>query len=177
MTSPTPGPATTSRAGILEAVWQVIATRGIDSVSFRAVANAAGVSVGRVQHYFPTRTVLIRAAARHMITVAEEAHPDVDAWTMLTHAFVGAELHRHGTGIYYAFIAASATDPEIRETLRAAREGVAGVLAEDVGPEEAARLLALAEGLTLHVHLGMITAAEAEEHVRAALDTAMRGRA
>ncbi|WIM71803.1 TetR family transcriptional regulator [Corynebacterium suedekumii] len=64
-----------SAPDILVAVWQVIATRGIDAVSFRSVAAAADVSVGRVQHHFPTRTGLIRAAARHMIDSASEALP------------------------------------------------------------------------------------------------------
>lgn len=170
MTSPTHDPAAASRAGILFAVWQVIASRGIDAVSFRAVAAAAGVSVGRVQHHFPTRTALIRAAARHMIDSAEQAHPDADTWTMLTHTFDGAAERRYGTGIYYAFIAASATDPEIRETLREARAGVAAALASEVGAPAADRLLALSEGLTLHVHLGLLTPTQAEEQVRAALD-------
>ena len=38
------------RSEITMALWLVIYEEGIDGVSFRAVARAAGVSVGRVQH-------------------------------------------------------------------------------------------------------------------------------
>lgn len=159
---------------ILVAVWQVIATRGIDAVSFRSVASAADVSVGRVQHHFPTRAGLIRAAARHMIDSASDAFPEPDAWTLLTHPFAGAEGRRAGTAVYYAFVAASATDPEIRRTLHDARAGVVEALAREVGEPVAARLVALAEGLTLHIHLGMLTSEAAEARMREALD-ACRG--
>ena len=163
-----------SAPDILVAVWQVIATRGIDAVSFRSVAAAAGVSVGRIQHHFPTRTGLIRAAARHMIDSASAAFPEADARTLLTHPFSGAEGRRSGTAVYDAFVAASATDPEIRRTLRDARAAVSEALAREVGESAAARLLALAEGLTLHLHLGMLTSAAAQTLMGEALDSCRR---
>ena len=51
------------RTEIVHALWQVIYLKGIDGVSFRSVAEAAGISVGRVQHYFPSRSELILEGA------------------------------------------------------------------------------------------------------------------
>lgn len=61
-----------SRTQIVQAVWAVIAAEGIEGVSMRSVARAAGVSVGRIQHHFGSRADLVRASARAMIDGAAE---------------------------------------------------------------------------------------------------------
>ena len=43
------------RDEICRAVWTVIARDGVEAVTLRAVAHTAGVSVGRIQHYYPNR--------------------------------------------------------------------------------------------------------------------------
>jgi AcrR family transcriptional regulator len=48
-------------SGVLE---RVIDERGLEGASIRAVAAAAGVSIGTVQHYFPTKDDLLRHAYR-----------------------------------------------------------------------------------------------------------------
>lgn len=58
------------RASIIAGVWRVILTRGISGASVRAVADAAGVSLGLVKHYFPTKSSLSHASARTMIEVS-----------------------------------------------------------------------------------------------------------
>ncbi|MDA8368263.1 MAG: TetR/AcrR family transcriptional regulator [Nocardiopsaceae bacterium] len=50
------------RREVLEAVFTIVDTEGTDHVSIRRVADTAGVSVGRVQHYFPTKEELLSAA-------------------------------------------------------------------------------------------------------------------
>lgn len=40
----------------------IVATRGLSAVSLTAVAEQAGVSTGRVQHYFATKRELTEAA-------------------------------------------------------------------------------------------------------------------
>ena len=45
------------RGAILEAVFAIVDAEGTHQVSIRRVAERAGVSVGRVQHYFPTTTL------------------------------------------------------------------------------------------------------------------------
>jgi len=46
------------RAHIAHAVWR-LAARGLERVSLREVAAEAGVSMGRVQHYFPTKDEML----------------------------------------------------------------------------------------------------------------------
>lgn len=59
------------RTEIVHALWLVIYTRGIDAVTFRAVADAAGISIGRVQHYFPSREALVLEGCRQLVAGAE----------------------------------------------------------------------------------------------------------
>src|SRR5699024_11413882 len=54
------------RTEIVHALWQVIYLSGIDAVSFRSVAEAAGISIGRVQHYFPSRRELVLEGCRQI---------------------------------------------------------------------------------------------------------------
>ncbi|MGI5271034.1 TetR/AcrR family transcriptional regulator [Nonomuraea sp. CA-218870] len=55
------------RTRIAEALWGIAASRGLEAVSMREVATAAGMSIGLVQHYFASKdemllyaTVLLR---------------------------------------------------------------------------------------------------------------------
>lgn len=50
------------REQLAEAVWQLAAERGLESVSLREVALAAGVSLGRVQRSFGTKDEMLRYA-------------------------------------------------------------------------------------------------------------------
>ncbi|PPF22307.1 TetR/AcrR family transcriptional regulator, partial [Rathayibacter sp. AY1A7] len=51
-----------SRSDILSAVVAVLSTRGAEHLSIRTVAAEAGVSVGAVQHHFPTKQALLAGA-------------------------------------------------------------------------------------------------------------------
>lgn len=55
---------------LAEAALRVIGRAGIDSVTHRAVAAEAGVSLGAVTHHFPTRDAIVDAALR--LAVARE---------------------------------------------------------------------------------------------------------
>ncbi len=57
------------RERILQATAACIAEHGIDGATIRLVAKQAGVSVGMVQYYFPTKKELI--AATHLSAVQE----------------------------------------------------------------------------------------------------------
>ncbi|MEQ8747925.1 TetR/AcrR family transcriptional regulator [Pyruvatibacter sp.] len=52
------------RAELVEASWQVIATQGLEGVTMRRVADAAGCTTGRITHYFADREALVLAALR-----------------------------------------------------------------------------------------------------------------
>ncbi len=74
------------RRHIAEAVWRIAASRGLEAVSLREVAAEAGVSMGRVQHYFKTKDRMILFACEYMVELAGRgareliaASPDPDA--------------------------------------------------------------------------------------------------
>jgi AcrR family transcriptional regulator len=71
-------------ATIIDALNAIAARRGLDSITIREVAAEAGISVGRVQHYFPTKDeMLLRALteltdriARRLRNAVGELGPD-----------------------------------------------------------------------------------------------------
>lgn len=179
------------RTTILLAVLRVIATRGLGAVSIRAVAAEAGVSVGRVQHYFISKRELIRATTAFMISAAEAQHFDTgtprsvadDLWVVLTHAIPLAAGSPAGTSVFYSLVAASVADPDLAAILSEAKAGVEELVARQLtelvpslsDPQSGARnLLALSDGLTLQVLIGHLTADQAHATLRAALDTYMK---
>lgn len=175
------------RIAILLAVLRVVGTRGLGAVSIRSVAAEAGVSVGRVQHYFASKRELIRATVAFRISAAEARHVDVEQarppedelWALLGHGIPLAADAPVGTSVFYSFVAASVADPEIAGILAEAKAGVEGLVAQLLGElnsaltdplEKARRLIALSDGLTLQVLIGHLTAAQARECLRAALE-------
>lgn len=185
-------PPGASRRAILWAVWRVVAEKGIAGVSVRSVAAAAGVSAGRVQHHFPTKTALLRASVAEMLASAEEAHlgavrgrdARTELWLLLAHAIPRAAESRAGTSVFYSFVAAGVADPEIARMLAEAKSGVeseaAAVLTRLGSPAGRARadarhLLAVADGLVLRVLIGDLTADDAEACLRRAVDAALEG--
>lgn len=50
------------RQELIEASWRVIATEGLEGVTMRKIATAAGCTTGRLTHYFADREALILAA-------------------------------------------------------------------------------------------------------------------
>lgn len=128
------------RTEIVHALWLVIYTRGIDAVTFRAVADAAGISIGRVQHYFPSREALVLEGCRQLVAGAEiddEAELDgaagdgsgkmeeagdvagadpVDALRTFVRAFIPAgEAMRVGASVWFTYVAKAVGDPLIAE--------------------------------------------------------------
>ncbi|WP_338886348.1 TetR/AcrR family transcriptional regulator [Rhodococcus sovatensis] len=70
---------TERRQRIFEAVFDVVVESGIEQVTLRAVADAAGLAIGSVRHYFPARDELIAAASNEIIdrvSARIEAHRD-----------------------------------------------------------------------------------------------------
>ncbi|MFJ8470288.1 TetR/AcrR family transcriptional regulator, partial [Streptomyces swartbergensis] len=49
------------RTSLLDAAETVLVAKGNASASLRTIADAAGVRIGHLQHYFPTRADLIKA--------------------------------------------------------------------------------------------------------------------
>lgn len=53
---------------IRDAALTLFAQRGTEAASLRAIAKAAGVSVGSVQHYFGTKANLVKAVDDHVLS-------------------------------------------------------------------------------------------------------------
>lgn len=52
------------RAALTAVLLELVAEHGIEGASVRAVAARAGVSIGTVQHYFPTKDAMLQHAYR-----------------------------------------------------------------------------------------------------------------
>jgi AcrR family transcriptional regulator len=180
---------------ILVAVWRVVAAQGLGAVSFRSVAKEAGVSPGRVQHYFGSKEELIRASVELMISSAEDLHreatdegdPADELWQLLTHAIPQAAASPAGTSVFYSFVAASVADPGVARILADAKHGVRDEIAALLHTLRARRgapgspsaipvdraaqeLLAMSDGVTLGVLIGNLTPDQARATLRGALD-------
>ena len=138
------------RSEITMALWSVIYEEGIDGVSFRAVARAAGVSVGRVQHYFSSKHQLVLHGCRRMVAAAVEDHgtaevPDdprsaqEELLTYLSGTLHSGEEFRIGASVWASYQAQAVSDPAIAEIVVCAMKRREDLLAE---------LLAAARGAT-----------------------------
>lgn len=174
---------------IVHALWQVIAEHGIEGVSLRVVAQAAGVSIGRIQHYFASREALVLAGLDRLIAQAVGAYDGTagsPARDRLLHVLIQqvprTEQGRIGVAVWYAYLASAITNVRIREVLaEALRVGEAECATHvrairGVGDAEALaaarRLLALSDGLTLRVLVGGLDADHAIAVLRAEVNAA-----
>lgn len=60
------------RREIAAATWQAIDELGVDGTTMRAIAERAGCTIGRLNHYFDSREDMLVAALRHAHTCAAE---------------------------------------------------------------------------------------------------------
>lgn len=60
-------PPSDTRQRVLDALLMIISERGLDQVSLREVATAAGVSVGTVQYYGRSKDEMLQMAFEHLI--------------------------------------------------------------------------------------------------------------
>lgn len=158
-------------AHVLDAALDVIATRGFDGLSVRAVAARAGVSSAQVQYYFRSKDELLAAAFEYVgADVARRAELVETSGTRreLLRALLEVwlpldEARTRSARVWLAYTAAAATSPSLgpmNATMDARlRTGFADVLSEArAGGElgagvdvevEAALLLAVVDGLVL----------------------------
>lgn len=171
------------QSAIILGVWRVILERGISGVSVRAVADAANVSVGLVQHYYRSKDLLIRASARAMVAGAADRYGEVSSTGesirhLVTHAIPTSDRERDGVIVWHAYLAGCVADPVLAQILRDAKSGqereLATRLAETMPTPKAyvmARtVIALADGLAERVIMGNLTGSEAVEAALTALD-------
>ncbi|WP_229069721.1 TetR/AcrR family transcriptional regulator [Actinoplanes sp. DH11] len=141
---------------LTEAVFAVISTQGFEAVSLRDVAQQAGVSMGTVQHYFPTKQQMLSFALSHMrervlarlqATVGALREPTRrDLIRAATAVMLPVDpAGREEACVNIAFFSAATVTPAYAEQLR---DGYGRILAVSIANfREAARLGELRDGI------------------------------
>ena len=184
--------STTTNAArqIGDAVCRVIAARGLDAVSLRHVAAEAGVSMGRVQHYFATKDEMLmfafelisdRVAARFG-AIVRSTIPRTFLRAILLELLPLSAAARAEAPVLAAFLAQAVVEPRLGEPLRSGQPrdgGVAGghdhraVRPDGDAERDAMALLAFVDGLMLQVLIGQVTPEAAVDLVDHQLDRVM----
>jgi AcrR family transcriptional regulator len=116
------------RRNIIEAVFTVVDEAGTGQATVRNVAKAAGVSPGRVQHYFKTKDALLEAAftavteagtenIRRRLAESGSDGEEAIVATTLTELIPVDEDHRRLVRVSQAFEVYAMSRPELRERL------------------------------------------------------------
>ncbi|MGA8246728.1 MAG: TetR/AcrR family transcriptional regulator [Nocardioides sp.] len=158
---------------LLDALVSITAERGLDQVSIREVAAAAGVSVGTVQYYCRSKDEMLEMAFRHILNrMSQRASATPRSGTIAQvlrralHEFLPLDdLRRRECRVYLAFAARAAVTPRLAEVqhellgeMRGRCAGVfqtakeTGEATTDFDPKEAAAVTtALVDGMLLHM--------------------------
>ncbi|WP_214103021.1 TetR/AcrR family transcriptional regulator [Acrocarpospora catenulata] len=173
------------RGQISQALWRIAAERGLEAVSMREVATAAGMSIGLVQHYFPSKDEMLVYATsrlrerlgerirRGLAAVPLPASPAAQLRALLTALLPTDPDSRAETLVGVAVFIRALNDPSMADRYREGRAQLAAAVADllqKAGPakdgdaqrgEEAAlaadTLLALVDGLASDLLLGHLT--------------------
>jgi TetR/AcrR family transcriptional regulator, transcriptional repressor of bet genes len=172
---------------------EVVAEGGLEAASIRAIAARAGVAIGTVQHYFPTKDDMLRHAYRRVgedlgARAEERANaaptPKAALREVLLELLPIDARREAAVRISIAFAAralhAPALAAELRDDLAELHEAIAGILEAGGAqhPEREARLaVAVAGGLSEPLLFGdeAFTPADAVAALDAHLDRAFSG--
>ncbi|WP_037067024.1 TetR/AcrR family transcriptional regulator [Pseudonocardia acaciae] len=178
---------------LIGAILRIVGEHGLERVSVREVASAVGVSIGTVQHYFPTKDAMLVAAFSEVVrrirarVAAVELGPDVRAnlSAVLRELLPLDAVRAEEVRIQVAFAARAVTEPSLAAIQRGVLGEITAELAEAFArtpaggdPELAARLaLAGVDGLAQHAvssgaHPPSAELTEALDHLIALLVTA-----
>jgi AcrR family transcriptional regulator len=143
---------------------RIVAERGLDEVSVREVAAAAGVSIGTVQHYFPTKDDMLAAAFNEVVLRVRTRITSVTLGTDVRHnlSTVLRELlpldnrRAEEARIMVAFAARAATSPALADIQRTVLTEINEELTEAFTLAAAGR--ATAEQCTLAAHVAVAAA-------------------
>ncbi|MEU4559799.1 TetR/AcrR family transcriptional regulator [Actinoplanes sp. NPDC023936] len=173
------------------AVWSVLAEQGLERLTVRAVAAAAGCTTGLVMHRFPNRQALLLHARRllHETTRARveslessAADPCAALRAILRQGMALDEQTRQEAIVWMGFLAAAVTDTELIEehrrnnrAWRARVERLVSAAAPEWTPQRVATaalaLIAMTEGVAAYAAAdpAAFPAAEQEAMLDAAL--------
>ena len=157
----------TNRDRILDALLRIMASRGADALTIRTVASEAGVSVGAVQHHFPTKDRLVVAAMtevnerfrRRVAARLEAVNSEEERLRIFCREIACVEGDDLTDGIVWvAFAARASTETEVR-AIHAAdwarteevllRLLVAAFPEDGLAADDAALLLAVLDGIAV----------------------------
>ena len=166
------------RRVIAEALWRVLVTSGLEAVSLRQVAAEAGVSMGMVQHYFSDKEEMVLFALRSMTehvsrrmaaALAELPDDPLRRVRAVLAEILPLDVERRVEAqVGATFLAHAPVDPRVAEYLRTGYADGHAYLAEQLAAagvaepaREAALLLAVNDGLTVHTLAGHLEPDEA----------------
>lgn len=193
------------RQQVAEAVEHVVATEGFAAVTVARTAAAAGISVGLVQHYFPSKDDMLlhafsQARSRTEQRVLADAQRADQAGARIEHILLDAlaellpldERRRRECRVELAFTGRVVDNPQLAQALGTSNARLRAMLAQAIrnGKEcgevadaadediEAARLLATLDGLKLHAYTepGTMTPAAARDALAEQLRRVFIGR-
>jgi AcrR family transcriptional regulator len=126
------------RAELVEALWRVIATGGMEAVTIRSVAAQAGWSRGIVEHYFRDRDELVlhavRLACAQALSQVERHHRELVGRealrTVLLHDMALYGPRRQGARIWFGLISAAVGSPAVAAEMVRYDQSASAVLAE-----------------------------------------------
>ena len=162
-------PATPPTEHLLRTLVDLVAEGGLEAVSVRRLAERAGVSIGAVQHHFPTKDALLLAAMEHVSAafgadLLARLHPGAapaEGLRTLALRLVGLEEgDRATTAVWLAFVARAVVDEptaqvhrrEWRQVEEMIAAGLSAAAPHRPAPaDDAAGLLALLDGLAIAV--------------------------
>ncbi|KAA6212912.1 TetR family transcriptional regulator [Streptomyces albofaciens JCM 4342] len=171
------------RQEISKALWRIASARGLEGASLRDVAAEAGMSLGRLQHYFRTKDEMLLFALRYIESLAqqrireriESLGREPTPYDILRACLMGMlpldEQSRTGFLVGVAHFHRAVRDPSLRtgaqdgipklrelfaDQLRKAMEQ-GEVRAERDADDEAMVLICLADGLSTYILLDVHT--------------------
>lgn len=114
------------RTAVTNAMLRIVANQGLDQLSVREVATAARVSIGTVQHYFPTKNAMLSAAYEEVVArirtrlqaVKLGTDPRRNLTAVLRELLPLDEQRALECRIHLAFAARAATTPELAQIQR-----------------------------------------------------------
>lgn len=131
----------------------MLAQRGVDKLSIRTVAQAAGVSAAQVQYYFRTKRDLIQAgfhySSEQLLEAIAQAHPQT-LGELVVQWFPLDETRERRVRVWVAYTEIATRDEQLaQEAARIDTELQAWFVEIGVPRQQAEQLLALIDGATV----------------------------
>ncbi|MEV5753140.1 TetR family transcriptional regulator [Actinoallomurus sp. NPDC052308] len=163
------------RTRILDAALDVIAEHGRAGTTHRHIATRADVPLGSVTYHFSSLVDLqaqafaryVELQSAHFERLFEDVRTHEQFVEVLVDLVHGGPARHRGAVLGFELHLAALRDPDLRVLTEAWTRESRAVLARFTGPDDAARLDALLEGMIMHALLA--TVPEPREVTRAAI--------